>query len=270
LQVARRVKIIPPDTPFFGVRFKQQASKVAAGMEAICAVTFSPATNEDYEHDLVVCTEREKFIVPIRAQGARAMLDLPASITFGDSCPCRSTTSRTLLVRNIGRCSDSFSLIASPPYSVAPQRAFLNVGETLQLQLNLTPIRVGDVKGSLKVQFERGPRSTAELHGRSVEIDVAVMPTDVHFISTFVTKTTLQYFHILNRTEQTVSFSLKRFASATEAGQAQDLLADGAAASTDQSKSGSQLDVFGTRAMSAFPMEGIVYPGTQFEVCKLQ
>lgn len=248
---------------------KPQSSKVAAGMEAICTVTFCPAENEDYEHDLVVCTEREKFIVPIRAQGARAMLNLPASIAFGETCPCRSTSSRTVLVSNIGKCSSAFSLMASPPFTVAPQRAFLNVGETLQLQVHLTPVSVGEVRGSLTLQFDNGSHSTACLYGQSVEIDVAVTPTDVQFVGTFVTKTTLQYFHVINRTSQPIKFALKKFATPVEDGQEHELLADGTA-STDNVWRASQPDVFGTRAMSAFPRESVVYPGTQMEVCTLQ
>lgn len=230
-------------------------------MEAICTVTFYPAANEDYAHDLIVCTEREKFIVPIRAQGARAMLDLPDSITFGESCACRSTSSRTLLVRNIGKCSSAFSLIASTPFRVAPQRAFLNVGETLQLQVHLTPLTVGEVRGSLAVQFENGSGTSARLFGKSVEIDVAVAPTEVQFVGTFVTKTTLQYFHVINRTAQPIRFSLKN--SSVDEGQGHELLEDGTGVWKGSS------DVFGTRAMSAFPTEAVVYPGTQMEVRSL-
>ena len=233
-------------------------------MEAICTVLFSPAANEDYEHDLIVCTEREKFIVPIRAQGARAMLDLPESISFGEACACRSTSSRMLLVRNIGKRSSAFSLMASPPFRVVPQRAFLNVGETLQLHVHLTPVSVGEVGGSLEVQFGNGSRTSARLCGHSVEIDVAIAPTDVQFVGTFVTKTTLQYFHIINRTEQAVRFALKN--SPVDEDQGNEQLVDGTGSTGFRKGS---LDVFGTRAMSAFPTEAVVYPRTQMEVCDM-
>jgi hypothetical protein len=119
---------------------------------------------------------------------------------------------------------------------------------------------------SLTVQYENGSHSTARLHGRSVEIDVAVAPTVVQFVGTFVTKTTQQYFHVINRTAQPTKFALRRFASPAEAGQEHEVLADGAT-SSECSWKPSQLDIFGTRAMSAFPMDAIVYPGTQMEVC---
>lgn len=56
---------------------------------------------QDYFHELTCITEREKFIVPIRAIGARAILDFPDQLNFS-VCPVKHSTQRTLLVRNIG------------------------------------------------------------------------------------------------------------------------------------------------------------------------
>jgi len=38
---------------------------------------------QDYYHELICITEREKFLVPVKAIGARAILDFPDEITFG-------------------------------------------------------------------------------------------------------------------------------------------------------------------------------------------
>ena len=38
---------------------------------------------KDYTHELICITEREKFLVPVRAVGARAILDFPDEINFG-------------------------------------------------------------------------------------------------------------------------------------------------------------------------------------------
>jgi hypothetical protein len=53
------------------------SSKVAPGMEITYIVKFFPEAKSDYSYDLMVITEREKFIVPIRAMGCRAILDFP-------------------------------------------------------------------------------------------------------------------------------------------------------------------------------------------------
>lgn len=95
-RVARSIKIIAPDNKLFTVtpakksamttmKNKPGASedidmlscKVAPGMEITYIVKFFPEAKSDYAYDLMVITEREKFIVPIRAMGCRAVLDFP-------------------------------------------------------------------------------------------------------------------------------------------------------------------------------------------------
>ena len=75
--VARRIKVLQPKSPYFEVsgphaRGKDvtlKQSKVATGMEVCFVVKFRPQEVREYKVDLVCCTEREKFIVPVRAFG---------------------------------------------------------------------------------------------------------------------------------------------------------------------------------------------------------
>ena len=62
-------------------------SKVAPGLEVKYLIKFSPEAKSDYNYDLHIVTEREKFIVPIVAVGKRAMIDFPDTINFGKECP---------------------------------------------------------------------------------------------------------------------------------------------------------------------------------------
>ena len=118
-KVARSVKIIAPDSKLFSVvpskKVKQTAgataktaadvdvmsSRVAPGMEVSYVVRFSPEAKIDYSYDLTVVTEREKFIVPIRAVGCRAQLDFPETLNFG-AVPVKHTSEKPIMVRNIG------------------------------------------------------------------------------------------------------------------------------------------------------------------------
>ena len=64
---------------------------------------------QDYYHELVCVTEREKFVVPVKAIGARAILDFPDDVMFPVT-PVKYPNSRTLLVRNVGNKEANFSL----------------------------------------------------------------------------------------------------------------------------------------------------------------
>ena len=67
---------------------------------------------QDYYHELLCTTEREKFVVPVRAIGARAILDFPDEVTF-PVCPVKYCSTKTLLVRNVGNREAKFELKAS-------------------------------------------------------------------------------------------------------------------------------------------------------------
>lgn len=64
---------------------------------------------QDYHHELICITEREKFLVPVKAIGGRAIIDFPDAVNFG-SCPVKDLTTKTLFVRNIGNRVAKFSL----------------------------------------------------------------------------------------------------------------------------------------------------------------
>ncbi|MCO5608439.1 hypothetical protein L7F22_062649 [Adiantum nelumboides] len=51
-------------------------NKVACGMKVTYIVTFCPESDEDYQSELVVVTDREKFIVPVRCFGRKRTIFL--------------------------------------------------------------------------------------------------------------------------------------------------------------------------------------------------
>jgi hydrocephalus-inducing protein len=120
--VARRVKIFKPDSRLFqvipmGSNGAQKGAhvfggtKVAPGMETNFIIRFSPEAKADYNYDVVVETEREKFIVPIVAVGKRAMIgsniifhsskDFPDLLDFL-TCPVKYMTEKPVIIRNQG------------------------------------------------------------------------------------------------------------------------------------------------------------------------
>ena len=59
---------------------------------------------------MIFSTDCEQFIVTISALGARAVLDFPDELMF-PVVPVKTTSTRTLLVRNIGTCAAHAKLI---------------------------------------------------------------------------------------------------------------------------------------------------------------
>ena len=145
LQVARRVKVLQPDTPFLQVRRVKGIAaedKVASGMEVAYSVTYTPEDVDHFYYDLVVCTEREKFLVPCKVAGSKAALDFPDQLEF-PMTPAKCSSSQTCLVTNVGGIIANFALMAYPPFQVEPARAQLPPGETMQCSMLYTPQSTG-------------------------------------------------------------------------------------------------------------------------------
>jgi len=114
------------------------SSRVAPGMEVSYVVRFSPEAKLDYSYDLIVVTEREKFIVPIRAVGCRALLDFPDSLDFG-AVPVKHTAEKPIMVRNIGEKTTKWQLKVPNGFKVNKTEGILDVGQSEQLVFEFTP-----------------------------------------------------------------------------------------------------------------------------------
>ena len=110
--------MVQEDSPYFALQSPKQASsagKVAPGMEVTYTVVFTPddtkvrtsrvecvdggrgrgrgrgwrqaltvvcCHSQDYAHELVCVTEREKFVIPVRGIGRRGVVDFPDEVHF--------------------------------------------------------------------------------------------------------------------------------------------------------------------------------------------
>jgi hydrocephalus-inducing protein len=78
-------------------------------MEIAFIIRFSPEAKIDYNYDLTIVSEREKFIVPIVAIGKRAMIDFPDILDF-DACHVKYVTEKPVIIRNLGEKTTKWEL----------------------------------------------------------------------------------------------------------------------------------------------------------------
>lgn len=105
------------------------STKVAPGMEISFIIKFSPEAKTDYAYDLMVVTEREKFIVPIRARGCRAMLDFPDQLDFG-LVPVKFETEKPVMIRNIGEKATKWNIRVPSNFKLDKNEGILEIGQT--------------------------------------------------------------------------------------------------------------------------------------------
>lgn len=216
---ARRMEVFPPRVPWLKLVPKSKnlvRGKVAPGMELAFEVIFTADADKDYDIDLVVVTEREKFLIPVRALGGRGLLELPDVIDFG-AAPVKHPSERRVAVVNSGSARAEFRLAASVPFSVSPEKGSLMPGEFLQLVLNFCPTMSNmNYEGELEVRYETGECVVVQLLGQARDLFVTLSESLLEMDTTFLGLVCKRKVVLRNSSTQKVQYQWKCFASQEE------------------------------------------------------
>ena len=262
--VARRVKIVEPEGIYFSVELLsgKPSSKIAPGMDTHYVLKFTPEERIDYFCDLVCYTEREKFVIPVRALGPRGYLDLPDEVTF-EKAPVKAETVKTMLARNIGDAECTFTLSCTKPFRADPPTSTLGVGESMQLNISILPDRCEEIQGEIRVDYSTGESVVMYCSGRAeelaVRLDSQALLMDPTYVSLFSQKT----FKIINRSEDTLAFCFKQFAGAAEEIKARMRFGAGMNESMDEDVEYD--DTFHNDSFAISPTSGQVWPNAEVE-----
>ncbi|CAN2389289.1 axonemal central apparatus assembly [Pristimantis euphronides] len=215
-KVPRLVKVSQESSPYFQIISPNDVGhKVAPGMPSTFRILFTPEENKDYVHELICITEREKFVVPIRAIGARAILDFPDQLSF-QICPVKYNTQKTLLVRNIGNREARFELLTQRPFRVEPVSGTLDVGDSMQVVLEFQPLEVGDHTQELLIHYDTDEDVHVSLYGAAADMNVRLDKNSLTIEKTFLSLVNQRTFSVHNRSDIIVHFQWKEFASQQE------------------------------------------------------
>ncbi|XP_049719569.1 hydrocephalus-inducing protein homolog isoform X3 [Elephas maximus indicus] len=215
-KIPRMVKVIEESSPYFKVISpKDIGHKVAPGVPSTFRILFTPEENKDYTHLLTCVTEREKFIVPIKARGARAILDFPDKLNFS-TCPVKYNTQKILLVRNIGNKDAVFHLKTHRPFSVEPSVGTLNVGDTMQLEVEFEPQTVGNHSERLIVYYDTGEKVFVSLYGAAIDMNIRLDKNSLFIEKTYISLASQRTVTIHNRSNIIAHFQWKIFANKDE------------------------------------------------------
>ncbi|XP_032925432.1 hydrocephalus-inducing protein-like isoform X2 [Catharus ustulatus] len=208
----RLVKISMERSPYFELVCPNEAYHIMPpGVSSPVRIRFTPKKNQDYSHELICITAKERVVVPIRAIGARAILEFPDQLDFSQ-CPVKYSTQKTLLLRNVGNLEAHYQLNTQSPFSVVPATGTLGAGDTVQVTVGFHPLKVGDHSGTLEVCGNRGEKSIrTNLHGEAVDVDIALSTNSLKVGKTFITTSNYKIVLIENRSNITTHFQWKTF-----------------------------------------------------------
>uniref|UniRef100_A0A3Q4HS85 Abnormal spindle-like microcephaly-associated protein ASH domain-containing protein n=1 Tax=Neolamprologus brichardi TaxID=32507 RepID=A0A3Q4HS85_NEOBR len=200
-KVSRQVKLEQQNSVYFSVLPSSDArSNIAPGMSATFTVFFTPHENKDYHHRLVCVTEREKFEIPIRAIGPRAILDFRDKLDL-PVCPVKASTEKTQLVCNVGNSKAKFRLHTERPFSVTPEFGALDVGESMQVTVVFQPMNTGNHSQDLLLHYHTGEDVYISLHGSCEELTIHLEPDSIWMENTYVSLISTRTVSLTNHSD---------------------------------------------------------------------
>ncbi|KAI8803400.1 hypothetical protein BJ742DRAFT_498091 [Cladochytrium replicatum] len=291
-KVARRFRIDPLASVVFSISSLdktgslQSSGKVAPGMETDFILRFTPEELNDYSIDIVCVTEREKFLLPVRAIGARAILDFPDEVTFGES-PVRYKSIKTLLVRNIGQKNAKFQLKTNEPFDVDTHKGYIQTGDHSQIDITYEPKDTGTHSQILCVEFDTGEQILVQLVGTAENMNVRLEKGSLKMDDTYITLKSSKKITLLNNSNLMVKFHWKHFPTEDEELQYRErqasILIDNKLAEREILGSGSDNSLalrlmrncyqsileehllFSDKIFKVEPQEGTIWPNKSFE-----
>ncbi|EDV21657.1 uncharacterized protein TRIADDRAFT_30117, partial [Trichoplax adhaerens] len=215
-KVARLVKVLPIDSPYFKIISpKNVGHKTAPGMEAKFVVEFTPHEAKDYAYDIICVTERERFIVPIVCIGDRAIFDFPDEVNLS-CCPVKHNLTKTLLVRNVGNCTGKYTTNCNKPFSVTPDHGEIGVNGSLQIHINFEPLRVGDYSDDIILHYDSGNNIYIHVYGAATDANVRLEKSSLKMETTYISMSSQRSISIVNRSDVVVHYQWKAFATTEE------------------------------------------------------
>ncbi|NXQ08431.1 HYDIN protein, partial [Vidua macroura] len=164
---------------------------------------------QDYVHELVCITARERIVVPIRAIGAKAILDFPDQLDFS-KCPVKYSSQKTLVVRNVSHRAARYQLSTQSPFFVVPATGTLGAGDSMRVTVGFHPLTTGDHSGWLCCNTGEESIHT-KLHGEAVDLNIGLSTNSVEVEKTFITMSNHTTMFIKNRSNITAHFQWKTF-----------------------------------------------------------
>lgn len=213
--VPRRMRIEHPDSPYFTLSPPQNSrggpigdSRIAPGESVYYTVTFHPPEVDDYRYTLLCISEREKFVIPVKALGKRGKLTFPPSVHF-PAVTTKTSSRRVIVVRNIGTRGSEFSLQLPPnsPWTISPMRGFVDIGKSMPLSITFTAPREGTMQGQCLIELVTDEISQVmDLVGSGQDVPIYLEQDAVTFANTFVTLDNRMTLSLFNNSDFPVHF----------------------------------------------------------------
>ncbi|KAK9501914.1 hypothetical protein O3M35_012549 [Rhynocoris fuscipes] len=177
------------------VRKGDVLKKLAKGIEQIYEIGFRPILLKDYFQTLKFITTEDKFDVPIYGKlnrimgrlGPRALIDFPDVIEMPQA-PVKLRTSKTIILKNIGRIPGIVNLTTDWPFSLQPEKVYLDVEQEMAWVVNFLSFTKGMFYKKITARFENGEQLSIDAVCSADNLNIYLSSDKLDFDDVYVGK----------------------------------------------------------------------------------
>ncbi|KAI5082267.1 hypothetical protein GOP47_0002010 [Adiantum capillus-veneris] len=186
-------------------------NKVACGMKVTYIVTFCPESDEDYQSELVVVTDREKFIVPVKCFGRKPVLSVPDEVVFPPT-PVKCLSKKNFIIQNVGTKNCTFNITASGAFSVRPTDGYIDKGCFTVCELTFEPVEARSHEEDLKIFYTQCNQCIiSKVLGAGCELNIGLSMGLASMPVTFIGKSISANVQLINESSSVVQFVWPEF-----------------------------------------------------------
>lgn len=183
-------------------------------MEISFIIRFSPEAKVDYSFDLIIVTEREKFITPIIATGKRAMIDFPDILDFSH-CPVKYCSEKPIVIRNIGEKTTKWFLKLPQPFDADKKEGVLENGKHEQIVIKFTPTESKEYNLEGIFSYDN-LKAYVTCTGKAHDGQVYLSKSHIQMDDAYIGLQTQQTLQIVNKSNVKVDFQWRAFQTEKE------------------------------------------------------
>jgi hydrocephalus-inducing protein len=205
------LRVLKPESRFFKISPPKGAAntlKVAAGLSITYIVYFTPEADTDYECDLTVHTDQERFTVPVRATGSRGHLTLPDVVHFPDA-PIKATSRTTVLLTNTGTKPCKFKASTVAPFAVQPPFGMIEPHANMQIAVEFTPTAMTRYESTVVFDLGQGDTQAMRVTGDCAAVQIQMSTDCLTIPKTFISLERQGIVKVTNNSDSTVRYSWK-------------------------------------------------------------
>uniref|UniRef100_T1HAY7 MSP domain-containing protein n=1 Tax=Rhodnius prolixus TaxID=13249 RepID=T1HAY7_RHOPR len=197
--------------------------KIAQGIENVFEIQFRPSHLKDYFQTMKILVADDEFDLPFFGRilikmaclGPRALIDFPDVIEM-PAAPVKLQVTKTVILKNIGRARGVVNFSVEKPFSVVPEKIYLDTEKELAWKIEFISNTKGLFYKQISVLYENGELLKINAMCTADNLNISINHRHIDFEEVFIGNKKSYEIEIHNESAYLVQFHFLKYKTLEE------------------------------------------------------